>query len=611
MPVEQREPVNKGENDIGTGPYLAKVINHLDATFMGGLEVTLLRNDGNTVGESSQTYTVKYAPPFFGNTAFEFMGYNNNDFNDTQKSYGMWFIPPDVGVTVLVVFVDGRADQGYWLACVPGRFVNHMVPGIAASSSVDFADGQAETYDTDTLPVAEINRRSTDLGESLDIENIPRPVHPFADALLQQGLLEDTARGITTSTSRRNAPSNVFGISTPGPVDRGLDSKKEFVGSSDSPSQTPVGISRLGGSSFVMDDGDDRYVRSEPASSGASDYVNAGEGDPGIPKDEYIRLRTRTGHQILLHNSEDLIYIGNARGTSWIEMTSNGKIDIFAEDSISVHTKQDLNFYADRDINMEAGRNVNIKASATASEGGSTDGNGAPSGRLYMESSSDTRIVTGGDTKWTTTGEWHIATTKSNYITAVVDNHFKSIMDTYLQSSLATHIKSGTSMNIDAGSTFDLTVAEDLKIKAGAATDINVGGDMKMTSGGDASLGGANITMQGGAINLNGPAAPAAAEAGAATAATAATPTDPLGITENVIVDPYLAEWPSDRYTPSSTLSSIMFRIPMHEPWPNHENLDPLSVDPELTDREQAGGGEDGIPAADAPADAAADEGTA
>jgi hypothetical protein len=63
-----------------------------------------------------------------------------------------------------------------------------------------------------------------------------------------------------------------------------------------------------------------------------------------------------------VHNSEDLIYIGNAKGTTWIELTSNGKIDIFAEDSISIHTNNDLNIRADRDLNLEAGRNVNIKA---------------------------------------------------------------------------------------------------------------------------------------------------------------------------------------------------------------------------------------------------------
>ncbi|MFM6199336.1 MAG: hypothetical protein ACKPE1_09375, partial [Dolichospermum sp.] len=66
--------------------------------------------------------------------------------------------------------------------------------------------------------------------------------------------------------------------------------------------------------SFVMDDGD-------------KDGQN-----------ELVRIRTRTGHQILLHNSADLIYIANAKGTAWVELTSNGKIDIFAQDSVSIHT---------------------------------------------------------------------------------------------------------------------------------------------------------------------------------------------------------------------------------------------------------------------------------
>ena len=85
-------------------------------------------------------------------------------------------------------------------------------------------------------------------------------------------------------------------------------------------------------------------------------------GDPSIPQNELIRLKTRTGHQILMHNSEDLIYIGNARGTTWIELTSNGKIDIYAKDSVSVHTENDYNVTADRDINFIAGRDINFTA---------------------------------------------------------------------------------------------------------------------------------------------------------------------------------------------------------------------------------------------------------
>ena len=56
-------------------------------------------------GETSNVIPVKYCPPFFGATGGLYNGLNTgNDqaYNDTQKSYGMCFVPPDVGVTVLV-----------------------------------------------------------------------------------------------------------------------------------------------------------------------------------------------------------------------------------------------------------------------------------------------------------------------------------------------------------------------------------------------------------------------------------------------------------------------------------------------------------------------------
>jgi len=567
----KREAADKPVNIEG-GPFLAKVVSHLDPSFMGGLEVTLLKRDGNTIGDAGQTYGVRYCSPFFGSTAFEFQGYNKDDYNDTQKSYGFWFVPPDVGVTVMVFFVEGDPSQGYWMGCVPDRFTNHMVPGIAGSRSVAFAEGQSEELDTSFVPVADINRRANDLEENMEVDKIDRPVHPIAYHFLEEGLLEDDIRGTTYTTARRNVPSSVYGISTPGPLDRRSGAKKSFVGKVQSQSPAPVPVSRLGGSQFVMDDGDDRYQRRTKAGEGPPDYADLLDGDSGepeIPSDEYIRLRTRTGHQLLLHNSEDLIYIGNSRGTSWIELSSDGKIDIFAEDSISIHTKQDFNFYADRDFNFEAGRNINMKASAVHETGG---------GNFRVDTEANTRFFVKGDTKITTEGEVHIATLKDNHITSVMNNNFKSILSTYIQSSLDTHIKAGTSINIQSGTSMD--------IKSGDA--------MQVTAGGDGSWGAANLTFEGGAINLNGPAA---ADAADATKSTAATPTLALGITGNVVINPNQAEWISDRYDTYTPLDSIMFRIPMHEPWPNHENLDPLSWKSDLTDREQAGGGEDGVAA--------------
>ena len=170
-----------------------------------------------------------------------------------------------------------------------------------------------------------------------------------------------------------------------------------------------------------MDDGDARYQRTLPAGTGPVNYADvlAGEkGDPTIPYNEYFRVRTRTGHQLLMHNSEDLIYIGNSKGTAWVELTSNGKIDIYAADSISIHTQNDLNIRADRDINLEAGRNVNIKASADYSAGLGIDSSGIESGRVQIESTHNTNIIVGKDGKITTFGKFDLNTILSNKFTA-------------------------------------------------------------------------------------------------------------------------------------------------------------------------------------------------
>ena len=425
MAIDKRAPEKLTKTGIGTGPYLGKVISHLDPSFMSGLEVTLLRDQANEQGEDNQTYFVRYLTPFYGSTAYEFMGTNkDNDqsFNDTQKSYGMWFVPPDIGVTVMVVFVDGNPSEGYFIGCVPSRFANNMIPAIGGTDKIDISPADKKKYATSQpLPVAEVNRKANDLSNSTAIDKLKRPVHPIADRFLEQGLLEDDVRGVTTSTVRRDVPNMVFGILSPGPLDKRAGAKKSFIGRSQSKTASPVPVSRLGGTQLVMDDGDDRYQRKTPAGKGPVDYVdilNGGKGDANIPYNEHFRIRTRTGHQILLHNSEDLIYIGNAKGTAWIELTSNGKIDIYAEDSISIHTENDFNFRADRDINLEAGRNVNIKATADYSKDADKDDKGFDSGRIHIESKHDFKLLIGANGYITTTQNFNVGTTLANYFTA-------------------------------------------------------------------------------------------------------------------------------------------------------------------------------------------------
>lgn len=359
-----------------SGPYLARVVGHLDPTSMGKLKVRLIQSNTDDPSLNSSTIVVNPAMPFYGYTGYEFMGSNGasdsnslNAFNDTQKSYGMWFVPPDIGVVVIVVFIEGNVEKGYWIACVPSNYTNTMVPAIGAipKDQVDMDDSDAEKYgDAEILPVAEMNRRKAkdDNPDCIFPEDVKRVVHPIAERFLEQGLVEDDVRGPTTSSARRNVPSSVFGISSPGPRDKRGGAKKGKVGFEDE--ATEQFVSRLGGTIFVMDDGDEKFQRKEHASElgykedAYASLEDGDTGDPTIPFNECFRIRTRTGHQLLLHNSEDLIYVGNSRGTTWIELTSDGKIDIFAEDSISIRTKVDVNLTADRDINFDVGRDFNV-----------------------------------------------------------------------------------------------------------------------------------------------------------------------------------------------------------------------------------------------------------
>lgn len=344
-----------GGSVLSPGPHLAKVVSHLDSTYMGSLEVELLDSVGSYDSRSTQLYPVKYISPFTGATSERHLS-QTNDYNGTQKSYGMWMIPPDPGNIVVVIFINGDPTKGYWFGCIHPEDMNFQVPGYAATQ-------YNTTNANKRLPVAEYNKKALAVCAPDTTKN-RKATTPLATALEKQGLVVDDNRGITSSSARRDLPSAVFGVSTPGPIDHKGPSGN--VGKFES-KVAAAKVSRLGGSSFVMDDGDDKWVRKTTPSEGPPEYANKENDEKGldeIPHNELIRIRTRTGHQILLHNSEDLIYIGNARGTAWIELTSDGKMDVYCEDSISFRTKADFNFYANRDVNIEAGRNVNIKSGA-------------------------------------------------------------------------------------------------------------------------------------------------------------------------------------------------------------------------------------------------------
>jgi len=407
--TEHQRTADSGVQERNPGPYLARVIKHADPYYLGGLEVELLKTtEAGNIGETlGQTTIVYYASPFYGITQSANIG-KNDKYSDTQKSYGFWAIPPDPGSLVLVTFVEGTREFGYWFACVPEKGMTYMVPG--GQPATEQLTGQVPSdLKGKRLPAGEYNK-STTKPQTNNVIKYKRPINDdFVNQLLEQGLVEDDIRGITSSSAQREFPSAVIGISSPGPVDKRGGSPQGKIGLKES--QATVHTSRLGSSSFVIDDGDDKLIRKGSPEDTPYEYVNkeaSGKGgDVTRPHNELIRLRTRTGAQILMHTSEDLIYINNSRGTCWLEMSSNGKLDVYAQDSISFHTEVDMNFVADRDINFEAGRNINmiVNESIFQSAGQNLEVKVGVDGKIHAGVSLQTlsgedTIVTAGGTVW-------------------------------------------------------------------------------------------------------------------------------------------------------------------------------------------------------------------
>ena len=503
---------------VNPGPYEAVVVSHLDSKYMGSLRVELLKSSttGNQPERTGQIIAAEYMNPFYGTTPIS-ANTKNDDFASTQKSYGMWFVPPDVGTRVLVIFVEGNISRAYWIGCVQDTYMNYMTPDPWAGSTYNTQD------QTQKLPVGEFNKK-TESAAGTNPTKYLKPVNKDFERILQrQGLLRDNVRGLSTSTSRREVPSKVFGISTPGPVDKRENAPKSKVGPSEA--KANVFSSRLGGSSLIFDDGDDTLLRTGPASQTSSQYASltadATGGNVTLPFNESVRLRTRTGHQILLHNTEDLIYIGNARGSTWIELTANGKIDIFADDSISIRTSVDVNISSDRDLNFTAARDINFNA-----------------GRDYkLTVANDSDVKVAANHKLDIGANHDLFVGASQKLTVGANNDIVVGADNKITTSGNLDIATGATRK-DSQVEFNLNSSADNKFSAGANTNILSGGNHIETAA---------------RIDMNGPAAAPAASAVAGAVAAIAKP----------------ALWP--------------VRVPEHEPWRGHEHLDPLTFTPSKT----------------------------
>ena len=84
------------------------------------------------------------------------------------------------------------------------------------------------------------------------------------------------------------------------------------------------------------------------------------------PKTARVRIKTAEGHQIILDDANERIYISTSRGNTWIELDLDGHVHIHGGASVSIGAGKDINLSAGGNINIAAGGNLNLAATGYA-----------------------------------------------------------------------------------------------------------------------------------------------------------------------------------------------------------------------------------------------------
>lgn len=267
------------------------------------------------------------------------------DPNDEQNWFIVNYASPFAGVTSPNQLVEDSTEMegsqqsyGFWMQ--PPDLENHVLVCFANGDTMRgywFAciyqqnmnhmvpgiasakpASEVETCTNDP-PTVEYNKWSKENPSSPK-----RPVFkPLHNGLSAQGLYKDDERGVSSSSVRREAPSKLYGWLTPR------------------------------GNSVHVDDN---------------------------PDNEFIRFRTRSGAQVLIHETTGFVYINSKNGNSWVEISDDG-VDIYSAGSVSLRSQGSLNLHADGSLNIEADGNLNLRAG----------------GNLMIQSAHHTHVAGNGD----------------------------------------------------------------------------------------------------------------------------------------------------------------------------------------------------------------------
>lgn len=378
---------------------VGEVIDTNDPQQMGRLRV-LCPALGDSVNSPLKNIPwATYVTPFGGIVNSGSRGRGENQVAG-PTSYGMWNIPK-VGSTVLIACIDGDTRFRVWLGCIHGQFFPH------------------------TLPHGRFIQ-SSEKGEIGPVSSTEEPIQPLHSELtLAFTKSKDTVLAGVTEEARKS-----YEFRTRGADFSASAINAEIINSDDSSTSTvaddqDTSITEADGTTTTVTQGYSESRVDPPLSFAVTNNKNYdsqtyGWTTPGfhsVSMDDRqencrIRIRSTHGHQIIMDDTNERMYISTPQGDTWIELDEKGNIDIYGKRNVSIHAEKDINMTTDKTFRVKAkegihlisedevrihakgGDGLNIKSNEIHME--SSSGMHIKSDTLYLNSASDANILIGG-----------------------------------------------------------------------------------------------------------------------------------------------------------------------------------------------------------------------
>lgn len=407
--TRQKQQFDRGANPTISNENVTRgvVVDTNDPQQNGRLRIVCIKWGDTFSTPVEDIPWASYVSPFGGQTSNGTKGPGLNETNG-GLSYGIWAIPK-VGATAVVMCLDGDPAIRIWLGCMydmgtphtmpHGRFAYDDHPGIEDTSPIH-PHGPLSSTETPISPLSENLKRA--FGNKSD------PNYEWRSRAADYSVASVAVENLSYTFSNVADDKNVaydnwhstqgYGINRVDPhaassfTDRNYDS-------------TVYAFTSPGFHSMSMDD------RQENCR---------------------MRFRTTSGHQILLDDTNERIYVATAKGNNWIEMDQDGNIDAYTSRNLSAHAEGDINLTSDQTIRMYAADSIHMFA-----------GN-----EIRMESQHDTHIRSGQNIRTHAAQSIFIQSDQSFNISAGQSLYMSAVADANLRSGSSLKLTGGSSTNI-------------------------------------------------------------------------------------------------------------------------------------------------------------------